>query len=74
MAVCKLHLFFQVPHLLGEEDLLTLPILAFFPEQTIVLYGQPNEGLVIVGAMGDAKDLARKTLSEMGVRSQPTAR
>ena len=58
----------------GEEDLLTLPILAFFPEQTIVLYGQPNEGLVIVGAMGDAKDLARKTLAEMGVRSPPTAR
>ncbi len=58
----------------GEEDLLALLILAFFPEQTIVLYGQPNEGLVIVGAMGDAKDLARKTLAEMGLRSQAVAR
>ncbi len=53
----------------GEEDLLALPVLAFFPEQTIVLYGQPNQGLVIVGAIGDAKDLARKTLIAMGVRN-----
>jgi GTP-dependent dephospho-CoA kinase len=58
----------------GEEDLLSLTVLAFFPDQTILLYGQPNEGLVIVGAMGDAKDLARKTLAEMGVRSQSTGR
>jgi uncharacterized protein (UPF0218 family) len=56
----------------GEEDLLTLAILAIFPEQTIVLYGQPNEGLVIVGASGDARDLARKTLTQMGVRLQST--
>jgi GTP-dependent dephospho-CoA kinase len=54
----------------GEEDLLALPVLAFFPEQTIVLYGQPNQGLVIVGAIGDARDLARKTLLAMGVRNQ----
>ncbi len=54
----------------GEEDLMTLPVLAFFPEQTIVLYGQPDEGLVIVGAIGDAKDLARKTLKAMGIRHQ----
>jgi GTP-dependent dephospho-CoA kinase len=58
----------------GEEDLLTLAVLALFPEQTIVLYGQPDEGLVIVGAMGDAKDLARKTLAMMGVRFQQTMR
>jgi uncharacterized protein (UPF0218 family) len=54
----------------GEEDLLALVVLAYFPEHTIVLYGQPDQGLVIVGAMGDAKDLARKTLHEMGIREQ----
>jgi uncharacterized protein (UPF0218 family) len=54
----------------GEEDLLTLAILAMFPDQTIVMYGQPDQGLVIVGAMGDARDLARKTLAQMGVRLQ----
>lgn len=54
----------------GEEDLLTLTILAYYPEHTIVLYGQPDQGLVIVGAMGDARDLARKTLQEMGIRAQ----
>ncbi len=56
----------------GEEDLVALAILAYFPEHTIVLYGQPDQGLVIVGAMGDAKDLARKTLHEMGIREQPS--
>lgn len=55
----------------GEEDLLTLPVLAFFPEHTIILYGQPDEGLVIVGAMGDARDLARKVLASMGVQALP---
>jgi GTP-dependent dephospho-CoA kinase len=55
----------------GEEDLIALAILAYFPEHTILLYGQPDQGLVIVGAMGDAKDLAKKTLHEMGIREQP---
>jgi uncharacterized protein (UPF0218 family) len=54
----------------GEEDLLVIAILALYPEQTIVLYGQPDQGLVIVGAMGDARDLARKTLAQMGVKLQ----
>jgi uncharacterized protein (UPF0218 family) len=53
----------------GEEDLLVLPVLAFYPEQTIVLYGQPNEGLVITGASGESRNIARKALEEMGIRS-----
>ena len=32
----------------GEEDLLVLPTIVYAPENSVVLYGQPNEGLVIV--------------------------
>ncbi|SVE46513.1 uncharacterized protein METZ01_LOCUS499367, partial [marine metagenome] len=32
----------------GEEDLLVLPVCIFAPENSVVMYGQPNEGLVIV--------------------------
>ena len=32
----------------GEEDLLVLPVCVYAPENSVVLYGQPNEGLVIV--------------------------
>ncbi len=32
----------------GEEDLLVLPVCVHAPENTVVLYGQPNQGLVIV--------------------------
>ena len=32
----------------GEEDLLVLPVCIYAPENSVVMYGQPNEGLVIV--------------------------
>ena len=32
----------------GEEDLLVIPVCIFAPENSIVMYGQPNIGLVIV--------------------------
>ncbi len=32
----------------GEEDLLVIPVCIYAPENAIILYGQPNEGLVIV--------------------------
>ncbi len=32
----------------GEEDLLVLPVIIEAPEGSLVLYGQPHEGLVIV--------------------------
>lgn len=52
----------------GEEDLLVLPVLAFFPDNVIVLYGQPLEGLVLV-SVNDSRKNARNYLGEMGVRS-----
>ncbi len=32
----------------GEEDLLTIPVCIYAPENYVILYGQPNEGLVVV--------------------------
>ena len=32
----------------GEEDLLVMPVCLFAPETCVVMYGQPDEGLVIV--------------------------
>ena len=32
----------------GEEDLLVIPVCIHAPENSIVMYGQPNEGLVVV--------------------------
>ena len=32
----------------GEEDLLVIPVCIFAPENAIIMYGQPNEGLVVV--------------------------
>ena len=32
----------------GEEDLLVIPVCLYAPNNSVVMYGQPNEGLVIV--------------------------
>ena len=52
----------------GEEDLLALPVIAFFPEETVVFYGQPGEGMVIVNSK-ESKQNARKILEQLGIRS-----
>jgi GTP-dependent dephospho-CoA kinase len=50
----------------GEEDLLVLPIVAFYPARSISLYGQPGEGLVIVDSQS-ARETCRLYLQEMGI-------
>ena len=52
----------------GEEDLLALPVIAFFPEDTVSFYGQPNEGLVVVSSV-KARQKSREILREMGIDS-----
>ncbi len=32
----------------GEEDLLTLVAVLYAPENALVVYGQPNQGIVVV--------------------------
>ena len=51
VSIIKKALVMQTPVRLfvnGEEDLLVLPVCIHAPENAVVLYGQPNEGLVIV--------------------------
>lgn len=46
----------------GEEDLAVLPCILIAPENTIVLYGQPNEGLVVLN-VSDLKIKAQELLN-----------
>ena len=32
----------------GEEDLLVLPLMAFMPLGSVIIYGQPREGMVVI--------------------------
>ena len=52
----------------GEEDLLTLIAVLFAPEKSLIVYGQPHEGMVVVEANPEKKAEAAKILGEMAVR------
>jgi hypothetical protein len=49
----------------GEEDLLVLPACVFAPENAVVLYGQPNEGLVIVKITPEVRNKTQRLLDLM---------
>jgi uncharacterized protein (UPF0218 family) len=49
----------------GEEDLLVLPVVVYAPENAIVLYGQPNEGLVIVSITAEIRNKAQSIMDSM---------
>ena len=49
----------------GEEDLLVLPVCMFAPENSVVMYGQPNEGLVIVHITPEIHAKVQKILDAM---------
>ena len=49
----------------GEEDLLVVPVCIFAPENSIVMYGQPNEGLVIVQITPEIRAKVQKILDVM---------
>jgi len=49
----------------GEEDLATLPAIYFAPEGAIVVYGQPDEGIVIVNVTDEKKKEVYSILSRM---------
>jgi len=49
----------------GEEDLLVIPACIFAPENSIVMYGQPNEGLVIVTITPEIRAKVQKILDSM---------
>jgi len=49
----------------GEEDLLVIPTCIFAPENSVVMYGQPNEGLVIVTITPEIRAKVQKILDVM---------
>ncbi len=49
----------------GEEDLLVLPVCIAAPENSVVMYGQPNEGLVIVHITPEIRAKVQKILDVM---------
>jgi len=49
----------------GEEDLLVIPVCILAPENSVVMYGQPNEGLVIVQITPKIRAKVQKILDAM---------
>ena len=49
----------------GEEDLLVLPVAVYAPDNSVILYGQPNEGLVIVRVTEEVRNRTRSIMSSM---------
>jgi len=49
----------------GEEDLATLPLIYFLPNNSKVLYGQPNKGIVIVNVEPKIKKKVKEIMEEM---------
>ncbi len=49
----------------GEEDLLVIPVCIYAPENSVVMYGQPNKGLVIVKITTEIRNKTQKLLDSM---------
>ena len=49
----------------GEEDLLVIPVCIHAPENSLVMYGQPNEGLVIVKITPEIRNKTQQLLDLM---------
>ena len=49
----------------GEEDLLVIPVCIHAPENSVVMYGQPNEGLVIVKITPEIRNKTQRLLDLM---------
>jgi len=49
----------------GEEDLLTLVAVLKAPEDSLVVYGQPREGIVVVKVDKSAKERVRRIVEAM---------
>ena len=49
----------------GEEDLATIPAVILAPENSIVIYGQPKEGIVVVRVNTNKRKAAENFLKQM---------
>lgn len=53
---------------MGEEDLAVIPFILEADENTVILYGQPKEGIISVEVNEDVKNKCRELLNKMEVR------
>jgi GTP-dependent dephospho-CoA kinase len=51
----------------GEEDMLALPMFWMAPEGSVVLYGQPLEGIVAVNISASKKNEAKDLMDRIGI-------
>ena len=49
----------------GEEDLLVLPLMVYMPNDSVIIYGQPREGMVVITLDDERRAWAKKFLSEL---------
>ncbi len=49
----------------GEEDLLVLPLMAMMPIGSVIVYGQPGEGMVVVTLTEERRRWAKDFMTEM---------
>jgi uncharacterized protein (UPF0218 family) len=49
----------------GEEDLATLPAILYAPMGSIVVYGQPDEGIVVVHVTDEKKNEIKSIIEKM---------
>lgn len=50
---------------IGEEDLLVIPVCIHAPEKAVVFYGQPDEGLVVVKITDEVRNKAQNLFDSM---------
>lgn len=46
----------------GEEDLAALPAILYAEENSVIVYGQPSEGIMVIRPTEENKETVRKTL------------
>ena len=49
----------------GEEDLLVLPLMAFLPNGSVIIYGQPREGMVVITLTDERRAWAKSFMRKM---------
>ena len=49
----------------GEEDLLVLPLMAMMPIGSVIVYGQPREGMVVVTLTEERRRWAKDFMADM---------
>lgn len=50
----------------GEEDLIALPLIAYAPTDSRILYGQPSEGIVVVRVANRIQEVAKHLMRRIG--------